>query len=160
MMSGDTGPSGRLRWPTVLLAVSLALNLFGLGALGGAWLARDARVATPPREFGLAALADALEPEARRGLRVDLAQRLGPARDRRRVADADLAAFLVALRAEPADLAALSGVLDAVAARSVMRMEAGHALALDRIGRMDRATREQIAERLERASARRPAAAQ
>jgi uncharacterized membrane protein len=145
------------RWPKVLLALSLTLNLAVLGAVAGAHL-RDTRDVSrfPPaerstlRDAGVGPFFDALPREMRTRMGERLRERaggLGP--DRTALAE-DFRAMLAALRAEPYDPARLAAVLADQQQRLQARVEAGRAVLLEEIAAMTPRERADFADRLER----------
>jgi len=156
-------PATPRRWPKLLLAVSLVFNLVVIGAVVGANLRheQDTRRFPPPdpemtRALGMAPLIDALPRETRRDIGVRLRAELGGTRPHRATLEAEFAAMLAALRADPFDPEALASMLDAQQARVAARVAAGRAVFLDALAQMNPADRAAFADRLEQRIARGP----
>ena len=147
----------RRRWPTVLLAVSLTLNLLVLGVIAGAHFRddRDARMSPPPdrgmlRESGFAPFFDAMPRDARRQLAESLrAGGVGFGPDRAALA-AEFRLLLSTLRADPFEPTALDTVLAAQYARVAERVTAGRAALVNQVAAMSPAERTAFADELER----------
>ena len=137
------------RWMTVVLAVSLALNLAVVGLVAGAALSRGGPPFTGrgPGPGGPLALVGALPDEIRGETMAALrAGRDRPDREERRARMDRLTALI---RAEPFDRAAVAEMLvdqRSGAAREAQRLENA---VLDRLERMDAAGRDAFADRLE-----------
>jgi len=151
------------RWPKVLLAISLVFNLVVIGAVVGANLRheQDTRRFPPPdpemtRGLGVAPLLDALPREARRDIGARLRAELGGVRPHRDRLEAEFAAMLEALRADPFEPAALAAMLEAQQARVAGRVAAGRAVFLEALGEMSPAERAAFADRLEARMTRGP----
>lgn len=146
----------RRRWPTVLLAVSLTLNLLVVGLIAGAYFRdeRDTRRFPPPdrttmRFTGFAPFFDAMPREARNRMGEALRGReeqFGP--DRAALA-AEFRDMLTALRAEPFDPNALEAVLATQQERAGARIEEGRAVLVEQIAEMSPTEREAFADQLE-----------
>jgi uncharacterized membrane protein len=144
------------RWPTVLLVISLALNLAVLGAIAGAHVRdrRDAALLPPPERMavgdtGIGPFIDALPRDMRGRMGQALRAHGGLAPDRAALAQ-DFRSMLAALRAEPYDSDALAAVLKAQRARFEARVTQSQAVLLDEIAAMSPADRAAFADRLER----------
>lgn len=147
-MADETGKTGSNRKLKILLAVSLALNLGIAGLVGGVML-RDG----PPRggkDFGLGPLSEALSHEDRKALRKSFVERHPDIRGDRKEMQAEFAAVVAALRAEPFDPAALDQALAAVAARNQTLLDSGRLLVAERLKAMTAEERAAFAERLEK----------
>ncbi|SMH33047.1 periplasmic heavy metal sensor [Maritimibacter sp. HL-12] len=148
------------RWPKVLLAVSLVMNLLVLGAITGAHL-RDGRAPGGPgfdrtalHSTGFAPFFAALPHEARGEIGEALRRRGEAARPDRAALEAEFARIIAALKAEPFERAALETVMAAQQARVSARVEAGRAALLDVLAGMSPAERSAFAERMEDRMAR------
>ena len=159
-MTGDTTrtpePPRPRRWPKLLLAASLTLNVLVLSVIAGAHVreGRDMRNSPPPdramlREGGFMPFFDALPREARKTM-ADALREAGHGKgpDRAELT-ADFRALTAALRAEPFDPAALTGVLAAQNARVQARIESGRAILVDQIAAMNAKQRAAFADALE-----------
>lgn len=146
-MTPLVGPMRRsLRY---LLIGSLALNLLGLGLVGGA-IIRGPDGFRAPRgvDLALGPIVQALAPEDRDAIRAELrireALQLRPRRDR----DALINALLAALRAETFDPAAVQAALDVPRDRALAVQQAAQQALLNRITAMTPAGRLAFADRL------------
>lgn len=153
-------PAGR--WKTVLLVVSLALNLLVAGALIGAVVGhgREERAERSrpevPREFMRSPFLGALEPEDRRAVGRELMREDGSLRENRAALRARFERLLVAIRAEPFDRAAIEAILDEQRAAGARRLELAEAAVLDRLSAMSPEARAAYADRLDRSLRRGP----
>jgi len=145
------------RWPTMLLALSLTLNLLVLGLIAGAHFRdqRDLRRFPPPdrevmRTTGFGPFFDAMPREARNRLGKALRERDGNFRPDRGVLAAELREMIVALRAQPFDPEALAALLSAQHDRIDGRIVAGRGMLLEQVALMSDAERAQFADGLER----------
>lgn len=133
------------RW---LLILSLALNLAVFGVVAGAIVA--GRTDGPPRSFDLAIgpVARALEGGDRRAIMRDLMARgdLRPRDDAAR--DAETAALVAAIRADPFDPAAVAAILADMRARGERVVQAAETALVDRIAAMSPERRRAFADRL------------
>lgn len=146
----------RKRWPTVLLALSLTLNLAVLGMVAGAWVRdeSDTRRVPPPersamRDTGIGPFVDAMPRDARTRVGQALRSELGSLGPDREALATDFSNMLAALRAEPYDPSVLETVLAAQHARIEMRVSAGRKVVLDEIAAMSPEDRAVFADRLE-----------
>jgi uncharacterized membrane protein len=137
----------------IALALSLALNLVIAGVVGGAML-RDGPPKGGGRDFGLGPLSEALSREDRKALRQAFVERHPDIRGERREMQADFAALVVALRADPFDPAALDAALGAIAARNQALLDTGRDLVAERLKAMSQEERAAFAERLEKRAGR------
>ena len=132
----------------IALAVSLAFNLCIVGVIAGVML-RDG----PPRggrDFGLGPLSEALSHEDRKALRAIFVERHHDLRESRREMQAEFAALVAALRADPFDPTALDTALAAIAARNQSLLDTGRELVAERLKALDAAGRAAFADRLEK----------
>jgi uncharacterized membrane protein len=144
--------SGLSRRTRIVLVVSLALNVFALGALASAWvlggpgfgashrparfiglpLPRQLQAALPERDHGLLRTTlDAHRPEIRTRIRAIFAAR-------RAVADA--------IRAEPFDRARLEAALAALREKEGATAEEAHRMMTDLAAKLDAGGRAKVAE--------------
>jgi len=143
------------RWPRVLLAVSLALNLLFLGLFAGASFRHRSldAVSGPPRTIG-GAMFRALPSEDRRALR---AGSKTSHQDRRAGQKADAKAISAALRQTPFQADALRDILAKQGAHRAGFQEAVQLAWLDRIAGMTDKARLAYADRFEKSLERRHA---
>lgn len=144
------------RWPSILLALSLTLNLLVLGVVAGAHVrdTSDARRFPPPertaaRDMGFGPFIDALPRDLRGQMGQVLRSRGGMMRPDRTALAQETREMLAALRADPYDSAALEDLLVAQHARVSERVELGRAALLDQISAMSPDERAVFADRLE-----------
>lgn len=154
----DPPPPSR-RWLMPALIVSLAVNLAGLGVLFGLILgAGTGAGARVPVEPGAMPALAALDSADRAALRAAW-RREGPGlRALRAERQAETAALVMALRADPFDRAALEAVLLRQNAALAERQSLAQRLLVDRLAEMDAAGRAAFADRLEAAVRRGPPA--
>lgn len=147
------------RWPKVLLAASLTLNVLVLSVIAGAYVRdhRDHRVdrrSPPPersvlREGGLMPFYDAMPRDARRKMAEAFrASERGFGPDRAALA-ADFRNFVGALRAEPFEAERLEKLLEAQQARAQARVSAGREILIAQIAGMSPEERAEFADVLE-----------
>lgn len=160
-MSMDTGNTSlpeprRRRWPTVLLAVSLTLNLLVLGLVAGAFFRdeRDARAFPPPdrsvmRTTGFGPFFDAMPRDARNRLGEALRDRDGHFEPDRAALVGELRAMIATLRADPFDPDALAALLTAQHDRVNARIVAGRSILLEQVAAMSPDERRDFADQLE-----------
>ncbi|MFD1911516.1 periplasmic heavy metal sensor [Halodurantibacterium flavum] len=147
------------RWMQILLFLSLAVNLVGLGVLAGGVITRGGPGGPPPvvlRDISLGAYSEALSPEDRAALRSAFRQNVPALRDLRDQQRAEQARLLEALRAQPFSPDAVAAILETQRGRLLRATEIGHGALLARLTEMDNAARAGFADRLEEALARRP----
>ena len=144
------------RWPKVLLALSLTLNLAVIGMVLGAHYrdGRDAMRFPPPertalRDTGVGPFFDAMSREQRGRMGQALRDRAGGVGPDRAALAEDLRAMVSAIKAEPYDPAALEAVMAAQQARVMQRVDAGRGVLLAEIAAMSPAERAAFADRLE-----------
>ncbi len=140
----------------IALAVSVALNLLVIGALGGAYMAEDddddivAQHPPPPGEAGaFGVFSRAMLPEDRRAIHDALRARRDEFRAGRRAERQEIIAVIDALRGRPFDPATLTNVFEAQKARAAERVSMGQKALIDRISAMSEAERQEYADRLE-----------
>lgn len=146
------------RWMRILLVLSLALNLAGIGVVAGAVLGHSKK---PPRplmvnDLGFGPYTDALSAEDRDALRRAFVERAPDFRDLRKLMRADFERLLTILRAEPYDAAAAEAVILAQRDRAQRGFALGHELLMQRLAGMTPAERVAFADRLEQTLARPP----
>ncbi len=149
-------PRNGRRWPKLLLAASLTLNVLVLSVVAGAHVRddRDRRMSPMPdrtvlREGGFMPFFDAMPREARKRMSDAFrASEHGKAPDRAVLA-ADFRDFLSALRQEPFDAATVDGLLMAQQDRAAARVAAGRGVLVDQIAGMSPAERAAFADALE-----------
>ena len=144
----------RKRWVSVVLAISLALNLLIVGVIVGSILSENKAPRGQVEEarrvgygFGpyVAALSNRDKFAARRSLRAraeDLAQN-------RRAEREQVEKFIAVLRADPFVPDDLAELFQAQRVRAVERVAVGQEILLGRIGRMSTTQRQRYADRLE-----------
>lgn len=148
----------RRKWPRVLLAVSLTLNLLVLGLVLGAKASghhgRDFDPRGPERgaiaELGFAPLAGAFDLKDRRAIGKGFKERAGSFRDNREHLKDEFDAMLKTLRAEPFDQAALLALMEAQSNRIRGHGDTLRALVIERISLMSAKERAEFADRIER----------
>ncbi len=150
---GPGGPSGAPRrgWITVVLFISLALNLAVAGLAIGAALRHDdirdrASVRSDP--FG-GPYTGALSREDRRAIWREMRAMHAEGRPARADIRADFDAVVQALRAEPYDPATVQIIVERQFQAGLERQQIGQELLLQRIARMDATARAAFADRLE-----------
>ena len=148
-MTEPTTRPATARWVKVLLALSLALNLAILGMVGGAFLRDGPRQRDMPRDLSFGAFNEALSREDRRELRRAFMDRADEFRTGRAAAQAEFAALLTALRADPFDPAVLKTALQSIERRNADRLAIGRELVEGRIVALTTAQRLAFADRLE-----------
>ena len=149
-------PERRRRWPKLLLAASLTLNVLVLAVVAGAIFrdGRDQRLGPPPdravlREGGFMPFFEAMPHEARKRM-ADAFRESAPGRGPDRAALAsDFRDFVAAVRAEPFEPGALEAVLASQHARAEDRIRTGRAILVEQIGGMSPAERAAFADALE-----------
>lgn len=153
MSETSTQPSKPIR---IALAVSLALNLLIIGALGGAYVAEDdddnivAQHPPPPGAVGaFGVFSRAMLPEDRRAIGDALRARGDEFRAGRRAERREVIAVIDALRGRPFDAATLTSVFESQKARAAERVSMGQKALIDRISAMSEAERQEYADRLE-----------
>ncbi|MBM9596067.1 periplasmic heavy metal sensor [Roseitranquillus sediminis] len=155
----DPAPSAPRRWTSILLAVSLALNLLVVGIVVGfvfdshgpeRWRDRPAA-----GQFGRNPLIAALDEEERRRMLEDMRQRAEPLRENREALRQRFETMLTLLRAEPFEPDALRAALAEQRRAASDRQALGEELLIARLAAMTPNARAAYAERLDRAFARR-----
>ncbi|MDQ2065669.1 periplasmic heavy metal sensor [Xinfangfangia sp. CPCC 101601] len=144
----DSKPKLGLRGLRIALAISLALNVAVAGVVGGVML-RDGPPQRGSRDFGLGPLSEVLDREDRRALRKAFVAQHSEFRDQRHEAQAEFAAVVQALRAEPFDANALDAALAAVASRNQRLIDSGRLLVAGHLAQMSATERAAFADRLE-----------
>jgi uncharacterized membrane protein len=146
----------RRRWPTVLLALSLTMNLAVIGLVAGAHLRddRDTRRFPPPdramlSDAGLRPFFEAMPREARVRLGAELRTQSGMAMPDREELAAELGDMLAIMRADPYDRAAFEALLAAQHQRVEARLAAGRGALAGQIAAMSASQRQEFADRLE-----------
>jgi uncharacterized membrane protein len=134
----------------IALAVSVALNLAVLAAVGGAVLReghgmRSAMV----RDLGFGPYAEALRPEDRKALRDALFARAPEIRENRRQMRADTQTLLGLLRADPLDAEALRALMGSQHSRMTGQLKLGQDLLQDFLVALPPDERRAFADRLE-----------
>ncbi|WP_170360140.1 periplasmic heavy metal sensor [Ruegeria arenilitoris] len=143
-MSGNAKP--KRRWVTVLLTVSLALNLLVVGvALGTVYRVKGGHHGKGPPGFA-PTLYRALPKEERKALRGELSERHTKGAKMR---SQDFAALEAALRAEPFDPETVQALLQQQAQAMAELQSALQDKWLDRITAMTDAERQAYADRLQ-----------
>jgi uncharacterized membrane protein len=166
-MADDTTPEPvardkpKRRWPTVLLALSLTMNLAVIGLIAGAHLRddRDTRRFPPPdrtilSESGFRPFFEAMPRDARMRLGTALRAQSGQLRPDRAVLAVELRDMIAVMRAVPYDPAALEALLTAQHDRVQARFVAGREILSEQIAAMTPAERRNFADRLEQRFAR------
>lgn len=145
------------RWGRLVLFVSLALNLAVVGVVGGAILGRKDhdRRNIVARDVGFGLFNEAFSEDDRKVLSRAYAKANPNIRAEREQMRNDLKTILVALRAEPFDVAVLEQALATGAARIEARQTQGQALVLEHLAKMSVDERAEVANRLENVLTRR-----
>lgn len=154
--AGKPKQAGR-RWTTILLAVSLTLNLLILGIFTGAHMRGGMmmRGMGPAGErsviqnMGYSPFIDAMPREHRAAMAGMLREKAGNAEDNRRALAGELLAMLKVLRSEPFEPTALSAIMQQQQARLDESAAAGRDLLVERIASMSPAQRQAFANKLE-----------
>lgn len=134
----------------IALAVSVALNLAVLGAIGGAFLhGGPGGRADMIRDMGFGPFDEALRPEDRAELRQFMVQHAGDLRAARSRMQADAAAILTALRAEPFEPEELAEALATQQQHLTDRLSLGSGLMRDFLVALPEDERAEFADRLE-----------
>lgn len=143
------------RWPKLLLAASLTVNLLVAGIVFGAVLhdRRDHGSKPPPtrdaaRTGGFTPFFDAMPRDARRQMETALRDRGGLEPDRAALAE-EFRDLIAALRGEPFDPAALDAVLLAQHQRLSDRVLAGREVLVEQVTAMSAGERAEFADALE-----------
>lgn len=151
----------RRRWPRVLLALSLTLNLVVIGLVAGAvWRdGRDARRFPPPdhgvmRATGFGPFIDAMPRAARNRMGEALRRREGHFTANRGALAAEWRDMVAILRADPFDPQAFEALLMRQQARADARVKEGRAVLVEQINAMPSAERARFADALEQRFAR------
>lgn len=153
-------PSARKprKWPRVLLAVSLTLNLLVLGLVIGAKAGGHTERGFDPRgpdrgairDLGFGPVAGAFDRKDRRAIGRALRERSGSFADNRKTLEGEFNQMLSVLRADPFDAGALAALMDGQSERMRHRGETLRVLVLERISRMSPEERAGFADRIER----------
>lgn len=142
-------------WIRILLAVSLALNLAVAGLAVGAFVKNGG---PPPRhderDMGLGPLGDALSREDRRALRKEFLARFPELKIGRAALQADFAALMAALRADPFDPVALDAAVQVISDRNTERLATIRDIISDYLKSLTPEARVAFADRLEKALSR------
>lgn len=146
------------RWMRIVLVLSLALNLAGIGVVAGAVLGHSKRMSRPPMvsDLGFGPYTDALSGEDRRALRRAFVERAPDLGDMRKLMRADFDRLLTVLRTEPYDAAAAAEVIAAQRERARNGFELGQDLLLERLATLRPEERVAFADRLEQVLSRPP----
>lgn len=148
----------RVSWRTIVLVVSLGLNLLILGLIVGAMLGGGPRDRNPAlRDAGYGPFARALSREDRRAIASEMKRQEKPFLDNRRALRRDFETFLALLRADTLDATALETTITRQRARVSERQRLASLLLLDRIVAMTPEQRLAYADRLDRLLKRRGA---
>lgn len=149
-------PGERRRWPTVLLAVSLAANVLVLGMVAGAHFRdrADFRRFPPPSrtmvsDAGLRPFMDAMPRDVRNRMVAAMRRQADDFAPDRDALAAELRDMLAVLRADPYDSAALETLLTAQHDRVEARIRAGRELLAGQIEAMSAPERRAFADQLE-----------
>ena len=146
----DPPPPPTSRGLKVALAVSVALNLGVLGlGLGSAFHGWRHGPGDMVRSIGFGPFTDALEPKDREALKDRFLAKMSDFRAERQRMQADTAAVLTVLRADPFDPAALDAALGTMEHHISERMGLGRGLIEDFIKALSPADRLAFADRLE-----------
>lgn len=143
---------GGSRWMKLALALSLAVNLAVVGTVTGAALKfhREGGRMAPPGDLAFGPYSEALTREQRRSLLRGLSDGGRDLRGIREELQADMAAVLAAVRAEPFDEAAFRAALDRQNTRLTQRVDQGREQLARLVAGMSVAEREVFARNLER----------
>ncbi|MBL4873208.1 MAG: periplasmic heavy metal sensor [Rhodobacteraceae bacterium] len=142
-------PKGTPRWIKIALIVSVAVNLGIAGVIGGAALrAPEIRRNNIEAPEGVAMLARAMPAEHQRELRQNLRSRRGDLRSERKELRSLLDRFVVALRAEPFEIDAVSAVFADQRLMLTTLTAAGHKSVIEQIEKMSPQDREKYIRRL------------
>jgi len=150
-MSEQTTPqsNGTPRWIKIALILSVAVNLGIAGVIGGAALrAPEIRRNNLEAPEGVAMLARAMPAEHQRELRQNLRNRRGDLRLEREELRNLLDRFVVALRAEPFEIDAVSAVFADQRVMLSKLTAAGHKSVIEQIEKMSPQDRERYIRRL------------
>lgn len=163
MSKPDTPPTdprvaSRSKWPRIVLAVSLTLNLLVVGLVVGAkWgdrrdLGFDAHGPNRGaiRDLGFAPLASALDRTDRRQIGKILRDRSGSFAENRTALEAEFQSMLSALRAKPFDPDALLSTMTRQSERLRNRGDLARTVLVERIGQMSADERAAFADRIEK----------
>ncbi len=142
-----TFPTGR--GVKIALAVSVALNLVIVGLVAGAMVKDAAFAGRGPGSMGLGVFTEAFSRDDRRALRKALAAEAPSFRATRASAEAEYAALIAALRAEPFDEIAVKAALSRIAAATVTQLQLGREVIEAHLLAMPTADRLAFAKRLE-----------
>ncbi|AWB47946.1 hypothetical protein HYN69_04925 [Gemmobacter aquarius] len=140
----------------IALAISVALNLLVIGLVAGAVLRDGGPRGRMGNDLALGPFTEALAPADRAALRQEFMQRMPEMRDARRQMRADFKGLLLALRAEPFDVAAVRGLIAGQSERMAGRLAVGQDLLVGRIEAMTPEARAAFADRLEEGLRRGP----
>lgn len=138
--------SGRVK--TVVLVISLGVNLAVGGLALGAWLHGPPGV-RDGRDLGFGPFDEAFRPADRMALRDAVRARAGDLKAARGQLGADVAAVIAALRAEPFDAGALTTALAAQQAHLTARLQIGSEVVGNYLAALSPADRKAFADRLE-----------
>lgn len=144
-------PPPRTRgWIRALLVMSLAINLGVAGLAVGAFV----KAGGPPprmeeRDLGLGPMGDALNRDDRRALRKAFLARFPELKAGRAALQADFAALIGALRAEPFDPAAVDAAIQVIAARNSERLVSIRDILSDYLVTLSPEARAAFADRLQ-----------
>ena len=133
------------------LILSLALNLLFVGLTVGAMVARHRQGPMLARDVGFGPLTAALTREDRRALRESFLAAVPDRKADRAATNADFAALVQALKADPWDRAAAVAALQRQGGRSQARLEQGRDILLAHIAQMTATERQDFAARIEAA---------
>lgn len=139
------GRSRRERWLLIALLVSLALNLLVAGAVVGRLLSGPPP-GPMPRHLGW--IVQGLDASTRAEIAPQLRDNLRAAGPLRRAMGDAQQDFLLALRTEPLDKAALAAALDDIQASSAAYQALMHAQMVEVLGQLDQAQRRQVVDYL------------
>ncbi|MGB3177533.1 MAG: periplasmic heavy metal sensor [Albidovulum sp.] len=143
---------GAARWKTVVLILSLALNIFILGSMAGRMIAgHGSHGGWRAPEVGFGPFTEVLSHKDRRALREAFYQSAPDFRNRRKEAEADFHALASALRADTLDPSAVEQVLAAQTIRTTARLDLGRTLLTKQLLAMSLEERKALAERIETA---------
>lgn len=147
-MSDQAVPARTGRAKTVVLVLSLGMNLLVAGVAFGVW------VHGPPgprdgRDLGFGVFDEAFRPQDRAALRDAVRERSGDLRAARRELSRDVAAVLEALRAEPFDARDLAFALEGQHETLRARLRIGAEVIGDYLSDLPKAERLGFADRLE-----------